>query len=109
MGACATSHAMRTSSSNWHWTTCGALPQTLAGPSDLILEPGASTWLTMTFTVKVGCPGALPVQFTVGYLAQGRSMTASLPGFPDLGGVPYTGCPPQSAAATGLQFAATDS
>jgi hypothetical protein len=88
----------------WHWTTCGALPQTLAGPSDLILQPGASTWLTMTFTVKVGCPGAFPVQFTVGYLAQGRSMTASLPGFPDLGGVPYTGCPPESAAAAGLHF-----
>jgi hypothetical protein len=57
------------------------------GPSDLILQPGASTWLTMTFTVTVGCPGALPVQFTVGYLAQGRSMTTSLTGFPDLGGV----------------------
>lgn len=94
----------------WHWTPCGALPQTLAGQGDEILLPGASTWLTMTFSVKAGCPGALPVQFTIGYLAQGRSLTASLPGFPDLAQVPYTGCPPESAAATGLQFAAaTDS
>ncbi len=77
----------------WHWTPCGALPQTLAAQEDQILLPGASTWLTMTFSVKVGCPGALPVQFTIGYLAQGRSLTASLPGFSDLGQVPYTGCP----------------
>lgn len=77
----------------WHWTPCGALPQTLAVQGEEVLEPGASTWLTMTFTVKVGCPGPLPVQFTVGYLALGRSDTMSLPGFSDLGQVPYTGCP----------------
>jgi hypothetical protein len=77
----------------WHWTPCGALPQTLAAQGDEVLLPGASTWLTMTFSVKVGCPGALPVQFTIGYVAQGRSGTTSLPGFPDLGQVPYTGCP----------------
>ena len=88
----------------WHWTPCGALPQTLAGQGDEILVPGASTWLTMTFSVNGGCPGALPVQFTVGYLAQGRSLTASLPGFPDLTQVPYTGCPPVSAAAVSLHF-----
>ena len=38
----------------------------------------------MMFNVKVSCPAALPVQLTIGYLAQGRSATASLPGFPDL-------------------------
>jgi hypothetical protein len=93
---------------NWHWTPCGALPQTLAG-QDEILQPGQSTWLTMTFSVKVGCPAPLPVQFTIGYLAAGRSLTASLPGFSDLGQVPYTGCPPESAAASGGQFVvATD-
>jgi hypothetical protein len=88
----------------WHWTPCGALPQTPTDPEDEILLPGASTWLTMTFSVKVGCPGALPVQFSIGYLAQGRSLTASLPGFPDLSQVPYTGCPPVSAAAVSLHF-----
>lgn len=88
----------------WHWTPCGALPQTLTDPENEILLPGASTWLTMTFSVKVGCPGALPVQFSIGYLAAGQSFTASLPGFPDLGQVPYTGCPPVSAAAVSLHF-----
>ncbi len=88
----------------WHWAPCGALPQTLTAPGNEILLPGASTWLTMTFSVKAGCPGALPVQFSVGYLAAGRSLTASLPGFPDLGQVPYTGCPPVSAAAVSLHF-----
>jgi hypothetical protein len=88
----------------WHWTPCGALPQTPTDPEDEILLPGASTWLTMTFSVKVGCPGALPVQFSIGYLAQGRSLTASLPGFPDLSQVPYSGCPPVSAAAVSLHF-----
>ena len=80
----------------WHWTPCGALPQSLAQVDD-VLQPGASTWLTMTFTVQDGCPGALPVQFSIGYSAQGRSATANLPGFPDLGEVPYTGCPPVSS------------
>jgi hypothetical protein len=97
-----------TTGGSWHWTPCGAVPQTLAG-QDEILQPGETTWLTMTFSVKVGCPAPLPVQFTVGYLAAGRSITASLPGFPDLGQVPYTGCPPESAAASGGQFVvATD-
>jgi hypothetical protein len=78
----------------WHWAPCGALPQTLAGQGDEeVLQPGASTWLTMTFTVKVGCPAPLPVQFSVGYLALGHSGTVTLPGFPDLGQVPYAGCP----------------
>jgi hypothetical protein len=86
----------------WHWTPCGALPRTL-GQADDVLQPGASTWLTMTFTVKVACPATLPVQFTVGYLAQGRSATASLPGFPDLGDVPYAGCPRASPGLAGAQ------
>jgi len=89
---------------SWDWTTCGALPQALAGQVVDILLPGASTWLTMTFTVKLACPAPLPVQFTIGYLAAGRSATASLPGFPDLSQVPYTGCPRNSAASTGAQF-----
>jgi hypothetical protein len=78
----------------WHWSPCGALPQTLvAAQGDLVLLPGASTWLTMMFNVKVTCPVPYPVQFTISYLAAGRSATASLPGFPDLSQVPYTGCP----------------
>jgi hypothetical protein len=89
---------------SWQWTPCGALPQTLGGQVGAILLPGASTWLTMMFSVKLGCPAPLPVQFTIGYLAAGRSATASLPGFPDLSEVPYTGCPRNSAAAAGAQL-----
>lgn len=83
----------------WNWTPCGALSETIDQAQD-ILPPGASTWLTMTFTVKagVGCPAPLPVQFAVGYSVAGRSATERLPGFPDLGQVPYPGCPPVSPA-----------
>lgn len=84
----------------WHWAPCGALPETLdqADRTVQILQPGESTWLTMTFTVKagVGCPAPLPVQFAVVYQVQGRSASERLPGFPDLGQVPYPGCPPVS-------------
>jgi len=43
--------------------------------------------------------GPAPVQFTVGYLAQGRPAAASLPGFPDLSQVPYSGCPANTAGS----------
>jgi hypothetical protein len=78
---------------SWRWAPCGAIPQTLAGHEVDILQPGDSTWLTMLFSVQHGCPAPLPVQFTIGYLATGHSVTANLPGFPDLTQVPYTGCP----------------
>jgi hypothetical protein len=76
----------------WQWATCGAIS---AGPAqaDAVLLPGQGTWLSATFTVQRSCPAPLPVQFTVGYLAQGKAATARLPGFPDLGQVPYSGCP----------------
>lgn len=73
------------------WAPCGALPGGLTR-GDAILQPGASTWLTVTFLVQLRCPAPIPVQFTVGYLAQGHSATASLPGFSDLSQVPYSGC-----------------
>jgi hypothetical protein len=77
------------------WGPCGALagwPSQGAGL--IVLLPGDSTWLSATLKVQAGCPWPLPVQFSVGYQAQGHSYTASLPGFPDLGQVPYSGCPP---------------
>ena len=77
----------------WHWATCGALPET-PGQAAALLLPGQTTWLTVTFRVQMHCPAAAPVQFRVGYRAQGRPATASLPGFSDLGQVPYSGCPP---------------
>lgn len=83
----------------WQWGACGALAA-VNSPVGLMIEPGESTWLTATFKVQVRCPGAAHVQFTVGYLAQGRSGTAALPGFSDLSQVPYSGCPSNSAAGT---------
>jgi len=80
------------------WAPCGALPDGLIPAGD-ILQPGASTWLTVTFKVQVRCPAPAPVQFTVGYLAQGRPAAASLPGFPDLSQVPYSGCPANTAGS----------
>jgi hypothetical protein len=78
------------------WAPCGALPDGLNLAHD-ILQPGASAWLTVTFKVQLRCPAPVPVQFTVGYLAQGHPAAASLPGFPDLGQVPYSGCPADPA------------
>jgi hypothetical protein len=80
------------------WAPCGTLPAGLVR-LDGVLPAGQSTWLSVTFQVKVACPTPYPVQFTVGYLVKGRQHTASLPGFPDLGQVPYTGCPTQVVGA----------
>jgi len=74
------------------WGPCGELPalgQAAAG----VLPPGASTWFSITFKVLVKCPRAFPVQFTLGYDQLGRSAVVQLPGFDDLGRVPYPGCP----------------
>jgi hypothetical protein len=80
----------------WQWSPCGALPNGF-GQADQILLPGQSTWMTVTFKVQPRCPAAYPVQFSVGYLVQGRSASVSLPGFPDLSQVPYSGCPRPAA------------
>jgi hypothetical protein len=87
----------------WQWATCGAIPDGL-GQAGIVLMPGQSTWLTATFTVQLHCPGPLPVQFSVAYLVQGHSVTASLPGFPDLSQVPYSGCPPATASLRSVQI-----
>ena len=77
------------------WGPCGQLPATGA-TSGSILPPtlgrGASSWFSVTFQVLVRCPQPLPVQFTLGYNQQGRAAAIRLPGFPDLGQVPYSGC-----------------
>jgi hypothetical protein len=81
----------------WQWGTCGAIAAPPAQTDD-ILMPGESAWMAVTFTVKEQCPGPLPVEFSVGYLLQGKPATASLPGFPDLSQVPYSGCGATTAA-----------
>jgi hypothetical protein len=80
------------------WGPCGQLPAAApAGTS--VLPAHGSAWLTVTFKVLLPCPAALPVQFAVtlgsaDHAAGGpRLLVARLPGFVDLGGVPYAGCP----------------
>jgi len=77
------------------WGPCGQLPAT-GHPAGRVLppalRPGASTWLTITFQVLVRCPQPLPVQFTLHYDQQGHPAAIRLPGFTDLGQVPYSGC-----------------
>lgn len=72
---------------------CGQLP----GPTgdDIAgyeLAPGAAVWLTVTADVLVGCPEAAAVRMGLSYIQSGRTLTAFLGPFPDLGGLPYTGC-----------------
>jgi hypothetical protein len=62
------------------------------GANEAVLPPYGAAWLSVTFRVLVACPSPLPVQFSVSYQENGRTGTAQLPGFPDLGQVPYTGC-----------------
>jgi hypothetical protein len=77
------------------WGPCGQLAAADEA-SGRILPPtlgrGASSWFTVTFQVLVRCPQSLPVQFALHYDQQGRLAAIQLPGFPDLGQVPYSGC-----------------
>jgi hypothetical protein len=75
-----------------HWGTCGQLHSANAVPGRL-MTPEGSEWLTVTFRVLVKCPGALPVNFSARFFQHGRHFTTQLPGFVDLGHVPYAGCP----------------
>lgn len=77
------------------WGPCGELPATDEAAGDIVpptLRRGASSWFTVTFQVLVRCPQPLPVQFTLDYDQQGRPTAIRLPGFPDLGQIPYSGC-----------------
>ena len=77
------------------WGPCGQLPATGKAPGSILpptLRRGASSWFTVTFQVLVRCPQPLPVHFTLDYEQQGRAAAIRLPGFPDLGQVPYSGC-----------------
>ena len=74
------------------WGTCGQLPG-LPDPRATLVSSGGSAWFTVTFRVLERCPGALPVKFLLSYDRGGRTRTVRLPGFVDLGHVPYSGCP----------------
>jgi hypothetical protein len=83
----------------WTWGPCGELnagphnggdPQG-SGP-DQYLTAGASGWVNVQVKVLVRCPNPLPVQFIISYEQFGKLGTVELPGFQDLGAVPYTSC-----------------
>ena len=76
------------------WGSCGSCRCEVPGEAlPPTLRRGASSWFTVTFQVLVRCPKPLPVQFTLIYDQQGRPAAIRLPGFPDLGQVPYSRCP----------------
>jgi hypothetical protein len=89
------------------WAPCGALPATVSQANEVILPAGDSTWISVTLKVQVRCPSAYPVQFAVKYVAPGQPVRAILPGFPDLGEVPYTGCSLSRGAIPGRRAAAS--
>ena len=60
--------------------------------SAAVLAPNGTAWLSATFRVPAACPTPLPVRFSVSYQDNGRTDTAQLAGFPDLGQVTRTGC-----------------
>lgn len=74
--------------------TCNQLAPATGGEIDgYHVRPGATVWLTLAFQVLVQCPQPLPVQIDVDYLRDGSPHHVDLGGFPDLGSVPYSGCP----------------
>jgi hypothetical protein len=74
------------------WGACGELPRAVPQTSAW-LPPGAAVWINITVDVLVPCPAPIPVGFVLAYTEAGQSGSVQLPAFPDLGGVPYTGCP----------------
>jgi hypothetical protein len=83
----------------WTWGPCGELnagPHNGGDPEgsepDQYLTAGAMGWVNVQVKVLVRCPTALPVQFIVSYQQYGKLRTVELPGFQDLGVVPYSGC-----------------
>jgi hypothetical protein len=76
---------------SWRWGPCG-YDDGGATPDGVVLEPGETIWLTATVKPLVTCPTPAPVQFLITYSANRQDFSYTLPGFPDLGSVPYSGC-----------------
>jgi hypothetical protein len=57
------------------------------------IDPSATAWVSLILAVQVRCPGPLPVQFRIDYAVDGAPSTQLVSPFPDLGQVPYPGCP----------------
>ncbi len=77
---------------SWRWGPCG-LDGNRIVPDTLALGPGQTTWVTAVVHPLIACPAPVPVQFRVAYSVNRQPATSSLPGFVDLSGVRYSGCP----------------
>ncbi len=71
---------------------CGQLPGSDNSINGYRLAEGASVWFTVTVDVLIDCPAPLHLTIPLDYSQSGHAATTKLYGFPDLGGVPYTGC-----------------
>jgi hypothetical protein len=81
---------------SWRWDPCGFDNDGII-PDTVTLGPGQTTWVTAVVQPLVACPAPAPLQFQVTYSVNSQKSTSSLPGFPDLGAVHYSGCPSPGA------------
>lgn len=74
------------------WGTCGQLNSSVAY-DDIVLPPGARTWLTAVVDMLDPCPAPYPVEFRLDYEGRdGRPAYTILRGFNDLGGIVVGDC-----------------
>jgi len=81
---------------SWRWDPCGFDNDGIV-PDTVTLGPGETTWVTAVVQPLVACPGPAPLQFQVTYSVNSQQSTSTLPGFPDLSAVHYSGCPAPAA------------
>lgn len=81
---------------SWRWDPCGFDNDGIA-PDTVALGPGETTWVTAVAQPLIACPVPAPLQFQVTYSINSQKSTFSLPGFPDLSAVHYSGCPTPAA------------
>jgi hypothetical protein len=76
---------------SWRWDPCGFDNDGIV-PDTVALGSGETTWVTAVVQPLVACPGPAPLQFQVTYSINSQESTFTLPGFPDLSAVHYSGC-----------------
>jgi hypothetical protein len=77
---------------SWSWDPCGFDNDGIVA-NTFVLLPGDTTWVTAVVRPLIACPTPAPLQFQVTYSVNSQKSTFSLPGFPDLSAVQYSGCP----------------
>jgi hypothetical protein len=82
---------------SWHWDPCGFDNDGILPDTVIVLGPGETTWVTAVVQALIACPGPAPLQFQVTYSVNSQKSTSTLPGFPDLSAVRYSGCPAPAA------------